>query len=421
MTGPLCVLLHGAPVGRLWEVGARVAFQIDLGWWDQPDRPTLGQWFEDSAPDEVHFGEPGRLPPFFANLEPEGNLRQWLARRHRVDAGVLELLGAVGHDLPGAVQVVPEDGAVVQARRSVRPAASRVDAFSVAGAQMKLPMSLDKDDRLTLPEPGGLSGWILKIPPKVRYRGLAENEHAMMTWARRAGFDVPVTRLRVAPAFESEEEGDVPRLSLLIQRFDRSDAGTIHQEDLCQVLNLDPDQRFPCGPIYKDRLDSASEAVREKAATMEGVGMVAQRLLGSAGSEEYLRRVVFVVASGNGDAHLKNWAVYYPDRRRARWSPLYDQVCTVAWQDDATLALPLFGARTFASVHQSDLIRLAKGCGLTEARSEAVITDTISALAASWPAAQTEAPLPEHHAARLRAHWRKTVPLLRDGPQLERG
>lgn len=46
---------------------------------------------------------------------------------------------------------------------------------------------------------------------------------------------------------------------------------------------------------------------------------------------EYVRRLVFMVLSGNHDAHRKNWALIYPDGLRARLAPVYDFVATVAY------------------------------------------------------------------------------------------
>jgi serine/threonine-protein kinase HipA len=49
-----------------------------------------------------------RLPPWFSNLLPEGLLREWIAADRRVSADrEMELLAQVGHDLPGAVRVLP--------------------------------------------------------------------------------------------------------------------------------------------------------------------------------------------------------------------------------------------------------------------------------------------------------------------------
>jgi HipA N-terminal domain len=51
-----------------------------------------------------------RLPPWFSNLLPEGRLRDWIAADRKVSADrEMELLAQVGHDLPGAVRVLPDE------------------------------------------------------------------------------------------------------------------------------------------------------------------------------------------------------------------------------------------------------------------------------------------------------------------------
>jgi serine/threonine-protein kinase HipA len=410
------VRLHGQRVGALTEDPSGVQFRFDDDYHSRPDRPVLGQWFEDAAPGEAHFGGPGRLPPFFANLEPEGALRRWLARKHQFGSDISGLLGVCGMDLPGAIQIVPEVDKVSRARFAVTGRVFGVGQFSLAGVQIKLPMSIEKDNRITIPNPGGTSGTILKIPPPDRFTGLAENEHAVMTWARCAGFSVPETYLVDPPPnldFESELGGAPPRRSLLIRRFDRDLNGLVHQEDFCQILGLDPDQRFPPDSGDRHRFGAASEFTQRQAATVEGLGLVVARLLGPGGAVEFLRRCVFMVAAGNGDAHLKNWSVIYPDRRNAAWSPLYDQVSTIAWHSEI-MVLPLFGIYNFSAVHLDSMIRLGVEMGLSRSTAQAEIDGSLESIARAWPIAQDVAPFPKHHAMRLVHHWGKATPLLRN-------
>jgi len=118
--------------------------------------------------------------------------------------------------------------------------------------------------------------------------------------------------------------------------------------------------------------------------------------------------MVHVIASGNGDAHLKNWSLRYADRRAARLAPAYDLVPTVLWPDlDSSLHLTLDGDPRFDSVDAASFRRLGGvyGAGLAHAVDEAV-TRVLDA----WP---TVAPLfTRAQVARLQAH-RDRVPLLR--------
>jgi serine/threonine-protein kinase HipA len=399
----LRVWLHDCEVGDLVYVGGRVEFRFHDAYWQMPDRPVLGQWFEGGGPGEVYAG-PGSIPAFFDNLQPEGALRRAIARAHALGAGPLELLAVTGSDLAGAVRLVPEVPVVVRARAAVRAEPSPHPRFSLAGVQLKLSMSLDKDDRLTIPTPGELGGWIVKVPPPDRYRGLSENEAATMGWARRAGFEVAECEVVTPEAVADTIVGLHSRPLLRVRRFDREPL--VHQEDLAQVFWLTPEQK---------QRSSAMTDHQRRATTLEFVGQYA-KTLGDAPFDEFVRRLVFVIASGNGDAHLKNWAVWYPDRKNPRWAPLYDQISTIAWHD-STLALPLFGSFAFSAVHDSDLVRLADLVGYDRARTARIIDETLTALHSAWGGAPA---FPPDHEARLRAHWSRTVPLLRRRAPLPR-
>ncbi|NVB43070.1 HipA domain-containing protein [Pseudenhygromyxa sp. WMMC2535] len=61
------------------------------------------------------------------------------------------------------------------------------------------------------------------------------------------------------------------------------------------------------------------------------VGSVIYALCGEDDFLKYMRRLAFMVLSGNADAHLKNWALFYPDGVRPRLAPVYDVVSTVVY------------------------------------------------------------------------------------------
>lgn len=412
MIRALEVRLHDEPIGRMEAAGGAVHFQFDPDYWARPKRAVLGQWFEDADPTARFLGRGGRLPAFFDNLEPEGAVGGWLRTKHPHAHGPLGLLAMTGFDLPGAVTLHRIDGAADHALRVVQGEVPPTDAWSLAGVQLKLPMSLDKDDRLTLPAPGETSSWLLKIPPLLRYPGLARNEHATMTWAKLAGFDVPVTRLTPTPP-AADEVGtatgvEIPRESLLIARFDRSDRGRIHQEDLCQVLDLDADLKYHPARSDTTAREDAIRTQWERATRLETIVSLAERMLGRGGAEELLRRVVLMLATGNGDMHLKNWSLLYPDGRIPAWTPLYDQVSTVAWNDER-MALPAFGVFHFSGMTRDMVLRLGDAANLPRGRSSQLIDETVDHLEQRWPQLIEEAPYPPDHAARLRAHWRKHV------------
>jgi serine/threonine-protein kinase HipA len=94
-----------------------------------------------------------------------------------------------------------------------------------------------------------------------------------------------------------------------------------------------------------------------------------------------------MVASGNTDAHLKNWSLLYPDGIRAQLSPLYDQVCTIAWKDlPRTLALRFSGRKQLLEVDERAFLRLAEKVGADGERTLAVVRETLQRIAEAWQA-----------------------------------
>ncbi|MGC4854618.1 HipA N-terminal domain-containing protein [Micromonospora sp. DT4] len=101
------VWLGDQRVGTLQQVGDRTWFSLDRQYREDPNRPVMGLVFED-RPTAVHAAAV-RLPAWFSNLLPEGRLRDWIADERGVNGQrEMELLAQVGHDLPGAVRVLPE-------------------------------------------------------------------------------------------------------------------------------------------------------------------------------------------------------------------------------------------------------------------------------------------------------------------------
>jgi serine/threonine-protein kinase HipA len=236
-----------------------------------------------------------------------------------------------------------------------------------------------------------------------RYKHLSENEHATMSWARRAGFEVPETL--VVPPEQVEAIVQAPASSLfLIKRYDRSPRGPIHQEDILQVTWLLSRWKYPREAGEGFSGDAAAAGRRRHLTTCQGLADVVQHLLGPPGVEEYLRRLVLAVAVGNNDAHLKNWSFVYPDRKRPTWSPLYDQVATVVWAGHDELALPLYDAHTFRKVTREHLIRLGTEHSLQQQAAGEIIDQTLQELLGAW---EQGLHYPADHASRIRAHWRK--------------
>ncbi|MBK9034696.1 MAG: HipA domain-containing protein [Myxococcales bacterium] len=383
-------------VGRLVEGGdARIEFRIDPDYLGMARRPVLGQWFEDRRRATQSGERPGDLPPFFANLIPEGDLKLTLMERLNVayddDFG---LLCAVGGDLPGAIVVEREVGS---APPRLAPAPPPPDSgglrFSLAGVQLKFSM-VRGADRFYMPGHDQRGGWIAKISYD-KYPDLAANEWTTMEWARRAGFDVPATELRpLVELVDLPYQGGPDARAFLIERYDRSPDRRIHQEDFQQIVGRRPVTK------YDDM-------------TYDKLTLLATNIAGDGTYREVVRRLAFMVASGNDDAHMKNWSVVYPNGIDAVLSPFYDQVFTAQWPEFArAMALKVDGTKEFAEIDLRHFRVMAGRVQADEAETEAIVAATIATVADAWREVRDHPNVTESYRAALRRHWQR-VPLLR--------
>lgn len=396
------VRLHETVVGVLRERSdGHVEFRFADRYRKMEDRPVLGQWFEDDLERlRVHRRRP--LLPWFENLLPEGDLRTIVCRQHALEADdVFGLLAAVGRDLPGAVVVGPasepvsfEGEAVAEGEAHALDGADVALRFSLAGVQLKLSMS-QHDDRWTVPVSGMGGDWIAKIARTDRYPGVAENEFATMRWAAEAGFEVPhceVTTAAKVDGVPGELSGSTS--IFMVRRYDRDGSSRIHQEDMAQILGLTPSLKY-------------------EQLTYERLGTIVAATLGPAGLIEWLRRLVLMVATANGDAHLKNWSILYRNRITPSWTPLYDQLCTTMYDVDDHLALKLGGSRDWASLDRRRFDWLATRVGIECEASWGLVEGVIHELQAAWRRVANDLPFSDHHRAALLRQWSR-VPVLRD-------
>ncbi|MDO4243636.1 MAG: HipA domain-containing protein [Actinomyces sp.] len=368
------VLLHGEHVGSLQRREQFTKFVFDTDYWDRPHRMVLGRWFEDHP-----RGQPratNRVPAWFSNLLPEGRLRDLIAREQGVSTyREMDLLERIGRDLPGAVSVAVDpdqrvdarfDDAVPSLRREPVTAAGPRRA-SLAGMALKFSMSRD-GDRLVIPAHDEDGDWILKTPDQA-YPGLPANELAVMNLARRVGIEVPEARLWDRDSVEDLGPGSWPSeeaTAYAVRRFDRSPAGRVHIEDFAQVLGH----------------HGAGEG--KYGSSVETFIGLAYRGRDHDSLQEAVRRTVFNLLVGNGDAHLKNWSLIYPDGRRARLSPAYDLVCTAAYPNHAELGLPFYGSRRLVEVGRGHFERLERHLGLGHRDVLNVLDETVERFRKAW-------------------------------------
>lgn len=376
------VWLYETLVGYLYTHHNVTWYEFTEEYLADPTRSVLGLRFEENLRGRVAANL--RLPPWFSNLLPEGPLREWIAAERAVSRErEMQLLAQVGHDLPGAVRVLPgELHAVADLENIATQASSAADhepvehrwRFSLAGVGLKFSM-LRSGDRFTCTATGEGGDWILKLPDPL-YRDVPINEYSMMRFAGAVGIDAPDVTMVHRDQIDNLPSAVWPgqeEWAFAVRRFDRTDdRGGIHIEDLAQVRGVYPDQKYEgnyetiAGLVYRGHDHDALE--------------------------EFTRRLTFFVLIGNGDAHLKNWSLIYRDRKVPTLSPVYDVVATESYRPSdemEALGLKFGGSKRFEEVRVQQFARLARKLG-THADLSSVAVDTVRRTVEHWPEVQEE-------------------------------
>jgi serine/threonine-protein kinase HipA len=383
----LAVRLYGRQIGIITKLaGERQLFAFEQDYIDDPERPTLSLSFKSTTGGVVTSARPVslRVPPFFANLLPEGPLRSYLAKLADVKSErEFFLLAVLGADLPGAVVVEPTDTKHSADKSGEPETGDAVHApkgalrFSLAGVQLKFSALMEASGGLTIPA-GGMGGsWIVKLP-SARYVAVPENEHAMLELAHRVGIEVPENQLVEIDQIKGlpEEAGTVGNVALAVERFDRLADGTrVHMEDFAQVFGLYPNDKYE----HKSYANIASVLWAET---------------GQEATYEFVRRLVFSVLIGNADMHLKNWSLLYPDRRTPILSPAYDFVSTLPYIPGDTLGLNFGGSRNLGEITKDQIRRFADTARIPVSPLWEIVTETVERTAENWKTLEHREALP---------------------------
>jgi serine/threonine-protein kinase HipA len=375
----LAVELQGRRIGMINRLaGDRQLFSFEQGYLDDATRPTLSLSFKGQGGSLITTPRSysARVPPFFSNLLPEGHLRTYLAAH----AGVKPereffLLAVLGGDLPGGVVVTPLDAEGEESVDTEAPlhesregqAAEPVLRFSLAGVQLKFSAILEAAGGLTIPA-GGMGGsWIVKLP-STQFNAVPENEFVMLELARAVGISVPRNRLIRVEHIKGlpADAGRLTGHALAVQRFDRGPEGQrIHMEDFAQVFGLFPDDKYE-GRSYAN------------------IAAVLWAETGEGGTYEFVRRLVFSVLIGNGDMHLKNWSLLYPDGRTPVLSPAYDFVSTAPYIAGDKLGLTFGDSRSLLGITTEQLRRFIDKAGLPASPVGDIVRETVAHTVEAW-------------------------------------
>jgi serine/threonine-protein kinase HipA len=395
------------PIGYLSQYGDILRVSFDDDYINDEKRPTLSLSYRaateeatkailSSSKDTRLSHTDGKWPSYFQNLLPEGHNRNRLAQqRGCTPEDEFELLAAAGHDLMGGVEVepVPADQGVPDTVRHWHTALGLdvlepgfvefpvEDAAALPGVVTKFSAILD-GRRYVVKRHGAAGSTILKLP-STRHPDLVANEYIGYRLCEALGLDCAIAKVI------SKENAELPEVVpfddiLAVARFDRKADGTrIHMEEFAQVLNYAPRHKYGKGLMH------------DYSAMLNVIGA----LSGNAAIDirEFVRRFVAFILMGNTDAHLKNWALIYPDGVTPQLSPLYDPVCVTAFFDEvpaSDYALNRAIDRTVSAFTWNDFDELLAQSGVPRpGRLKRIARDTVQLAKEVWPAILEAAPV----------------------------
>ncbi|OFV99661.1 MAG: hypothetical protein A3F68_03285 [Acidobacteria bacterium RIFCSPLOWO2_12_FULL_54_10] len=323
--------------------------------------------------------EGGAAHRFFANLLPEGTVREHLVRDLKLPNTDFDLLRAIGGECAGALSILPvdqrpslerhyhaltkQDLIDLVARRgpiyAAWPAEER-PRLSLAGAQNKCPVLL-RDDHYFLPQREAPSSHILKFE-LADYRHLPAYETFTTQLAGAIGLPVVNITLRLIGQTRYVE----------IARYDRvqnehGEVQRLHQEDFCQALGYGHEKKYQehGGPSFAQCYRLLLEVSSEPA-------IDAQHLL---------RWQIFNVLAGNSDGHAKNLSLLHISAEGVRLAPFYDLVCTRAIERiDPHLALDVGGERNPSVITMAHWEEFARICEVRPQFLRKLVQETAAGL-----------------------------------------
>lgn len=348
----------------------RMSFSYSTRWLENPQ----GYPISISLPLTPETFPPEEAHSFFANLLPEGLLREHLAKNLGISAGNdFELLSRIGGECAGALWIgadVPpppekqryepiSEAELYELIMTSGVYSSFVGTgkarLSLAGAQDKLPV-LAKDDKVFLPLYWAPSTHILKFPNR-DYRDLPANEVLSTSLANHIGLHTVEVRLYRIRDIET----------CLVSRYDRIeiDDGVrrrLHQEDICQAMGLPSSMKYEIegGPTFSQ----CYQFVR---------GVSTEPIIDC---DQLLKWLVFNLLIGNADAHGKNLSLLYHADGSIRLAPFYDLVSTLGYTNlSRDLAMKIGSRSDPGQIGPRQFDTLAEECGVRPVWLRALVLD----------------------------------------------
>ncbi|MGI9274449.1 MAG: type II toxin-antitoxin system HipA family toxin [Endozoicomonas sp.] len=415
-TEALALVLHGQRIGILAHYsGGRniLTFDPEYRGLSPVERPTftLTQMFQEDYL-EKNQSHSQRLSPVLSNLLPEGALREWLSSTLKTHTeNEFPLLAWAGGNLPGALEAHPIragqiPGWALSGREQVEPIQIDVrvtdSKFSLAGVQMKF-SSVRQNGRFNISAQIGADSWIIKTPSTVN-RNVPENELSAMKLAESIGVDIPEIQLIPLSKLDNLPDIVLPNESVAygIRRFDRSDNEKngkirIHAEDFAQIFEFYAHKKY-------------------NHANYEQIGRVIYQFSqnGLADLQQMARRLLANILLANGDAHLKNWSMTYPDRIHPQLSPAYDIVTTLPYVKGETgAALNMGKEKTWNNITMETFQYWSTRIGAPWPAIKVHLEDAMATARAQWPELIQELPMVAAHKVILKEHLAGLSPDMR--------
>lgn len=356
----LRVWVNARPMGWFGHEAGQYFFQYDEQWLADAKCFVLAPQF--GLRQEPYVGHDVRA--FFANLLPEGRaLEEILSAIYLRGANVLEIIGQLGGELPGALSVLPEGkkpNAELQYsslsheelsqrildRERQKPllTSNRQSSLSLPGAQDKLGLRYDVQRGLLYDSVGTTPTTHIAKPDSrlEQYKPSALNEYLCMKLAYEVKLPVPPVNLI-----------QVPQTVYVVQRYDRilrkEGVQCLHQIDGCQLLGV--------GSEWKYESQGQLVSLKKIVAKLRELRLPAKDLL------NLQRWVMFNYLIGNSDAHAKNISVLIDESGYAL-APFYDLLSVQVYGDDH-LALFIGDEETYATVGAHSWEAFCDDCGFS--------------------------------------------------------
>jgi len=283
--------------------------------------------------------------------------------------------------------LVVQSRSIIQGKSDVAVAEIMLIGASAGGMRPKAQILWNRKTNTVksghaVPEPGD-EQWLIKfdgVPPLgadittgpdpgAKPQPFMRIEYAYSIMARAAGLVLPETHL--LPEREYAH--------FMVRRFDRVDAGRIHQHTLGGLLHVD--YNVPAAVSYEEYLRT-----------------VLRLGLGREAIEEGFRRAVFNVLGVNQDDHVKNLSFLMDGAGKWALSPAYD--VTYAKGHGWTRLHQMTVAGKREGITRADLEKLGRDFGL--GRRTDLVLDQVTLALSGWEAAAAEAGVPGAWVQRIR-------------------